>query len=91
MKTISLGQINFIEDIFKHFGVEECRPINKLLDISSKLCKFDETIKESKEIEGVPYKEAIGYLMYVMITTRPNIVTVVGIVSKFAKSPRLVH
>jgi hypothetical protein len=91
MKTISLGQINFIEDIFKCFGVEECRPINTLLDISSKLCKFDETIKESKEIEGVLYKEAIGYLMYVMITTWPNIVTIVGIVSKFAKSPRLVH
>jgi hypothetical protein len=54
MKTISLGQINFIEDIFKCVGMEECRPISTPLDIISRLCKFDEIIKESKEMEGVP-------------------------------------
>jgi hypothetical protein len=91
MKIISLGQRNFIKEIFKCFGMEECRPINTPLDINFRFCKFDETIEESKEMEGVPYTEVIGYLMYVMIATWLDIATVIGIVSKFAKSPRLVH
>jgi hypothetical protein len=91
MKTISLGQKNYIKDIFKHFGMEKCRPINTPFDISFRLCKFDEIIEESKEMEGVPYREVIGYLMYAMIITWLDIATIVGIISKFAKSPKLVH
>jgi hypothetical protein len=37
-------------------------------------------------MEGVPYKEAIGCVMYVMIATRLDIIVVIGVVSKFAKS-----
>jgi hypothetical protein len=34
MKTINLGQRNYIENIFKFFGTEKCRPISTPLDIS---------------------------------------------------------
>jgi hypothetical protein len=46
MKTISLGQGNFIEDIIKCFGMEECRPISTPLDISFRFCKYDEIVEE---------------------------------------------
>jgi hypothetical protein len=44
------------------------------------------TIDEANKMEGVPYKEAIGWVMYVMIATRLDIIVVIGVVSKFAKS-----
>ncbi len=55
--------------------MQNCKPINTLLDISFKLCKIDEpmTVKEAIEMEGVPYKEAIGCFMYTMVAIRPNI------------------
>jgi hypothetical protein len=42
-------------------------------------------------MEGVPYREVIGYVMYAMIDIWFDIVNVVGIISKLAESPRLVH
>jgi len=87
-KTISLGQKKFIEDIFKCFGMKDCKLVSIAFDVSSRLCKIDKpmTIDEANKMEGVPYKEAIGCVMYVMIATRLDIIVVIGVVSKFAKS-----
>jgi hypothetical protein len=77
-----------IEDIFKCFGMEECKLVNITFDVSSKLCKIDKpmTLDEVNKMEGVPYKEAIGCVTHVMIATRLDIIVVIGVVSKFAKS-----
>jgi hypothetical protein len=87
IKTISLGQKEFIENIFKCFGMEECKLVNITFDVSSRLCKIDKpmTIDEANKMDGVPYKEAIGCVMYVMTTTRLDIIVLIGVVSKFTK------
>lgn len=87
-KTISLGQEKIMEDIFKCFGVEECKLVSIAFDVTSKLCKIDKpmTIDEANKIEGVPYEEEIGCVMFVMIATRLDIIVVIGVVSKFTKS-----
>lgn len=74
-KTISLNQRNYINDILKRFCLQNWKPISTLLDISFRLCKIDEpmTIEEATKMEGVPYREALGCLMYPMVATRPNI------------------
>ncbi len=68
--------------------MEECKLVSITFDVSSMLCKIDKpmTIDEANKMEGVPYKEAIGCVMYVMIATRLDIIVVIGVVSKFAKS-----
>jgi len=35
----------------------------------------------------VPYENVVGSLMYVMVSTRPNISHVIGVVSKFMENP----
>jgi hypothetical protein len=56
-KTISLNQRNYISNVLKRFCMQNCKPINTLLDISFRLCKIDEpmTVEEVTEMEGVPY------------------------------------
>jgi len=39
----------------------------------------------------IPYKQAIGSIMYVMIATRLDIVVMTGIVSQCMKDPKLLH
>ena len=39
----------------------------------------------------VPYASTIGFLMYVMVCTRPNIVHVVGVVSRYMSHSGLEH
>jgi hypothetical protein len=43
MKTISLGQRNFIKDILKHFGMAKCRPISTPLGDSANLLTIPTT------------------------------------------------
>lgn len=46
---------------------------------------------EDHEIVQVPYREAIGSLMYAMIGSRPDIAYAVGFLSKFCEARRVVH
>ncbi len=87
-KTISLGQEKFIEDIFKCFGMEECKLVSIAFDVTSRLCKIDKpmTIDEANKMEGVPYEEEIGCVTYVTIATSLDIIVVIGVVSRFTKS-----
>lgn len=41
------------------------------------------TEKEKQDMKNVPYKSAMGNLMYAMMCTRPNITCAVGVVSQF--------
>jgi hypothetical protein len=40
---------------------------------------------------SVPYRKAVGCLMYAKVLTRPNIALVIGRVAKFATQPRHSH
>ncbi len=42
-------------------------------------------------MEAVPYREAVGCLMYITTTTRPEIAFAVGQVSKFCQNPGAAH
>jgi hypothetical protein len=76
-----------IEDIMKCFGMEEYKLVNTPFDDSSKLCKIDKPmiVEEANGMKGILYKETIGCLMYVMITTRSNIDNVIKVVNKSTK------
>jgi hypothetical protein len=42
-------------------------------------------------MEGVPYKSIIGSLMYLMVSTRPDIASAVGLLSRFLENPGRTH
>ena len=49
------------------------------------------TDDEAKDMSKVPYASAVGCLMYAMVCTRPNLVQVVSVVSKFLSNPGILH
>ncbi|GMF60389.1 unnamed protein product [Phytophthora fragariaefolia] len=48
-------------------------------------CKHDETMV------NVPYRNAVGCLMYLMVGTRPDLAAAVGVLSQFAADPCPTH
>ena len=50
---------------------------------------YDEiSARKSESAHNMPYRQAIGSLMYLMVTTRPDIAFAIGKLSQFSQDPR---
>jgi hypothetical protein len=84
-RTITMSQGKYIEEVLKRFKMEECKPIGTPLDVKGSLLKLsDEEFKEvEEEMKAIPYKAAVGSLMYAMVATRADLAFPVSMVSQF--------
>ncbi len=82
---ITMSQRKYIEEVLKRFNIEECKPIGTPLDVNPKLLKLTEEEFQGiqEEMQGIPYKGAMGSLMYAMVGTRPDLAFPVSMVSQF--------
>lgn len=71
----------------------DCKPVASPGDTSQKLTKNlgPTSAQEREEMASVPYREAIGSLMFAMTCSRPDIAFEVGKVSQFAENPGKGH
>ena len=83
-RTITMNQHKYLEEVLKRFNMEECKAIGTPLDTHEKLPKLtNEEFEEVRaEMQGVPYKSAVGCLMYAMVATRPDLAFPVSVVSQ---------
>nr|GEX28247.1 zinc finger, CCHC-type [Tanacetum cinerariifolium] len=72
-KRIVITQSHYIENILKKFNREDCSPVSTPMDPVEKL-----KLNTGKLVDQLEYSRAIGYLMYVMTSTRPDIAYVIG-------------
>jgi Reverse transcriptase (RNA-dependent DNA polymerase)/gag-polypeptide of LTR copia-type/Integrase core domain/GAG-pre-integrase domain/Zinc knuckle len=83
---LKLSQKQYTKEVLKKFGMERSKPLNTPLDPKDKLQKFAES-----ESVDVPYREAIGSLMYLSVATRPDISAAVCVLSKYSSDPKAAH
>lgn len=84
--VMKLSQPSYTEAILKRFGMEACKPA--LTPMASNL-QLQKASKEEK-LEK-PYRELIGCLTYLMVTTRPDISAAVSYFSQFQCNPSHEH
>ena len=78
--TIKMMQRKYVEDILIRFGMKDCKPINTPLDGNQKM----KLPKANEELsENYPYQNLIGCLMYLAVSTRPDIAYAVSALSQF--------
>jgi len=91
--TISLCQSSFIDTILACFSLADAKPYGTPMVPSASYSKHNSPSSPTDVMCmcKVPYHEAIGSLMYITITTRPDISFAVSCLSQFLENPGEVH
>lgn len=78
---IFINQQNYAQKILKKFEMENCRPV------AVPMTEYPDIDIDEEILHDVPYREAVGSLIYLSIGTRPDIAFSVGYVSRFLDKP----
>jgi len=91
--SIKLSQCAYSERVLEHFGMAEAKSHSTPLPpgITLSIKDSPETQDEADEMKGVPYREALGLLMWLQVATRPDLSYTVNLLSCFAHNPRQAH
>jgi hypothetical protein len=92
-RTVSLTQRSYIQSIIDRYGLADARTCSMPLDPHNLLSKNQcpTTPQEFAEMRDVPYREAVGSLMYAALGTRPDIAYAVGHLARFSENPSKPH
>lgn len=71
----------------------DCNPLSTPMDINQKLNKSmsPKNEEEIKEMENIPYQEAVGSILYLVQGTRPDLAFTAGNISRFNQNPGKAH
>jgi hypothetical protein len=91
--TCYLSQRQYIRNVLLRNKMQDCKgpgtPVASGQKLSKLLCPKND--KEKEEMKNVPYRNAVGALIYLVTGTRPDISVAVGEVSKFLENPGQQH
>ena len=92
-RTISFSQQAYIRKILERFGLEDAYSLSTPLDPHHKLslAQCPDNPRQYRSMRDVPYREAIGSLMYAALGTMPDIMFAVTFLSQFMQNPGHAH
>lgn len=77
--AITINQEAYAIQLLERYGMESCKPVGSPCDVSQKLSKSTEPATDL----NVPYREAVGSLLFLVQGTRPDLAFAVSNVSRF--------
>jgi Reverse transcriptase (RNA-dependent DNA polymerase)/gag-polypeptide of LTR copia-type/Integrase core domain/GAG-pre-integrase domain len=88
-----LSQASYIRRMITKFNLEDANGVSTPQEFGKKLSPEDcpTTEEEKRYMDKVPYREAVGSLLYAANCTRPDIATSVSNVSRYLSNPGRAH
>jgi len=90
-RSLFISQEFYTKKILLRFEMQNSKCQSTPFDPNQKLCSMGAQIGADEPIVQVPYREAIGSLMYLMIGSRPDISYAVSLLSRYCEAPRKAH
>lgn len=93
---LSVNQRQYILNILQQYNMTDCNPARTPLVQGQKMvqCKGksgDSSCEECGKVEATAYRSLIGTLMFLAVSTRPDISYAVSMLSRFNNNPHFVH
>lgn len=94
-RAIFLSQTSMIDNIIKTYGQTDANPVLTPLDHNIKLshadCPAADDLAQIETMSKIPYRQLIGALLYVALSTRPDIAYAVNFLCQFNANPGKNH
>ena len=85
--SITLGHTQYIRDLLDHYGMVNCKTVSVPLDAGYQVgCQ-----QECRKADTIQYQSLIGALMYLGVTTRPDIMHSVSKLAQRSRDPHVEH
>lgn len=85
-RTIALDQHSYVEEFLKTMGLQDANPVVLPMDPKDKISTEGAEITNIRE-----YQQGVGFLMYLMISTRPDISFAITKLAQQAAAPTSIH
>ncbi|KAE9060786.1 hypothetical protein PF010_g30078 [Phytophthora fragariae] len=85
---ITIRQGKYAREILAKFGYEEAHAVENPMEVNARLAPIEE---DEKADTSFPYREAVGMLMYLATSTRPDLAFALGQLSRFVANPSPKH
>jgi hypothetical protein len=88
-----IDQAGFVSELLERFKMTECNPTDLPATANSQLSKKDSPVdeKDKEFMMDKPYRCLVGSLMWLSIGTRPDIMTITGMLARQSNNPGRDH
>jgi hypothetical protein len=92
-RTMEINQSLYLKTVLERFGMLESKSERTPEVTGNKLSKQQSPTTEEQKLEmkNIPYRQAVGSLLYASIGTRPDIAHAVNSVSRYLENPGMEH
>ena len=93
MNKLWIDQEKYANEVLEKYRMENCKPISTPLDANHNLSKdmSPQTEEEKQFMQNIPYREAIGSLLFLSQISRPDIYYAVNVLSQFNSNSGIKH
>jgi hypothetical protein len=92
-RRLCISQSQFISNLLQEHGLSNSKPVSTPLNpgtrLSTSMCPQNDA--EALEMQQHPYNSVVGSLMYLAVTTRPDIAYSAGVLARFNSNPGPAH
>ncbi|CCA67899.1 hypothetical protein PIIN_01770 [Serendipita indica DSM 11827] len=92
-RTIALSQPAYIQKLLEDYNMTDCTPSPTPMPDGLRLSAemSPKTAEQKERMKSIPYREAVGRLLYLSIATRPDISYAVGVLCRYNSNPGEQH
>ena len=88
--SIHVSQKGYIKRILQKFNLSGSNPVSTPMDMNRSMSSASYP-EFSEDATNIPYREAVGSLIYLAQATRPDITYAVSVTSKYLEKPKIFH